>query len=50
LIQQATTTLNLLCQSSINPYLSAKAQLDGNFAKTSLTPPGTRILIHEKID
>jgi hypothetical protein len=49
LIPQATTTLNLLRQSHINPRLSAEAQLNGafDFNKTPLAPPGTRV-VHEK--
>ena len=49
LIEQATTTLNLLRPSRINPRLSAEAQLNGAFDynKTPLAPPGTRVLIHE---
>jgi hypothetical protein len=49
LIPQATTTLNLLRASCINPRLSAEAQLNGafNFNRTPLAPPGTRVLIHE---
>jgi hypothetical protein len=50
LILQATTTLNLLCQSHIIPRLSAEAQLNGafDFNTTSLALPGTRVVIHEK--
>ena len=50
LIPQATTTLNLLRQSRINPRLSAEAQLNGafDFNKNPFAPPGTRILIHEQ--
>jgi hypothetical protein len=41
LIPQATTTLNLLRQSHINPRLSAEAQLNGafDFNTTPLAPP-----------
>ncbi len=50
LIPQATTTLNLLRQSHINPRLSAEAQLNGafDFNTTPLAPPGTRVVVHEK--
>jgi hypothetical protein len=50
LIEQATTTLNLLRPSRINPRLSAEAQLNGafDFNRTPLAPPGTKVLIHEK--
>jgi hypothetical protein len=50
LIDQATTTLNLLRPSRINPRLSAEAQLNGAFDynKTPFAPPGTQVLVHEK--
>jgi hypothetical protein len=50
LIPQCTLTLNLLCQSRINPRLSAQAQLNGSFDfnKMPLAPPGTRVIIHEQ--
>jgi hypothetical protein len=50
LIDQASTTLNLLRQSWINPPLSAEAQLNGAFDynKTPFAPPSTRVVIHEK--
>ena len=49
LIPQATTTLNLLRPSRINPRLSAEAQLNGafDFNRSPLAPPGTRVLVHE---
>ena len=49
LIPQATTTLNLLRPSRINPLLSAEALLNGAFDynKTPLAPPGTKVLVHE---
>ena len=52
LIDQATTTLNLLRPSRINPRLSAEAQLNGAFDynATPFAPPGSRILVHEKVD
>jgi hypothetical protein len=50
LLDQATTTLNLLRASRINPKLSAEAQLNSAFDynATPLAPPGTKVLIHEK--
>jgi hypothetical protein len=52
LIDQASTTLNLLRQSRINPRLSAKAQLNGAFHynKTPFATPGTRFVVHETPD
>jgi hypothetical protein len=52
LIPHTVITLNLLRQSGINPKLSAHAQLNGLFDKnkTPLTPPGTKVIIHEKPD
>jgi hypothetical protein len=49
LIHQATTTLNLLRPSRINPKLSAEAQLNGAFDynRTPLAPPGTKVLVYE---
>ena len=49
LIPQATTTLNLLRPSCINPHVSAEAILNGAFDydKTPLAPPGTRVVVHE---
>ena len=49
LIEQATTTLNLLRPARINPRLSAYAQLNGAFDynRTPLAPPGIKVLIHE---
>jgi hypothetical protein len=51
LIDQATTTLNLMRPSCINPRLSAEAQLNGAFDynHTPFAPPGTRVLVHEKV-
>jgi len=50
LIPQSVLTLNLLRPSQINPNLSAHAQLHGDFDfnATSLAPPGTEVLIHER--
>jgi hypothetical protein len=52
LIPQAVLTVNLLQQSCINPKLSAHAQLNGPFDynATTLAPPGTRVIIHDKPD
>jgi hypothetical protein len=52
LIPQAVITLNLLRQSQLNPKLSAHAQLNGlfDYNKTPLSPPGTKVIIHEKTD
>jgi hypothetical protein len=50
LLFQATTTLNLLRQSRLNPRLSAEAQLNGpfDFNRTPMAPPGTRFIVHSK--
>ena len=52
LLKQATTTLNLLRQSRINPRLSAEAQLNGAFDynATPLAPPGTKVVVYENPD
>ena len=49
LLPQARLTLNLLHPYRINPCLSAKAQLNGDFdfIKTPLAPPSTKALIFE---
>jgi hypothetical protein len=49
LLPQATTTLNLLRTSRLNPRLSSEAHLNGtfHFNRTPLTPLGTRIIVHE---
>ena len=49
LVAQATTTLNILRKSNINPRLSAKAQLNGAFDYnvTPLATPGCRVGIYE---
>jgi hypothetical protein len=49
LIPQATTTLNLLRQSRMNPRLSDEAQHNGafDFNKSPMAPPGTRVVVHE---
>ena len=51
LIPQAELTLNLLCSSQLKPKLSAHAFLHGNynFNRTPLAPPGTRVVIHTKL-
>ena len=45
----ATTTLNLMRPSRMNPKLPAEATLNGAFDynKTPLAPPSTKILVHE---
>ena len=50
LLDQTIITLNLLRTSTINPKLSAYAQLHGtfDFAATPLGPPGTKVIVHEK--
>ena len=49
LVDHATTTLNLLRPSKLNPKLSAYAQLFGTFDynKTPLAPPGCRALAYD---
>jgi hypothetical protein len=49
LLSQATTTLNLLRDSRLNPRLSSKVQLNGAFDynRTPLAPPGTKVIVHE---
>lgn len=50
LLNQAELTLNLLRAARVNPALSAWAYLIGqfDFAKTSLAPPGTELVSHDK--
>ena len=50
LIDQAVITLNLMRTSTINPKLSAYAQIHGSFDfnVAPLGPPGTKVVIHEK--
>jgi restriction endonuclease len=52
LISQAVLTLNLLRKSRKNPKLLAHAQLQGQFDynATPLSPPGTKVTIHENPD
>ena len=49
LVKQATTTLNLLRKSNINPRLSAEAQLNGvfDFNSTPLALSGCKVVIYE---
>jgi hypothetical protein len=49
-LSQATITLNMLRQSSINPMVSAYSQLYGHydFNQAQMAPPGTRGVAHEK--
>jgi hypothetical protein len=50
MLPQCLITLNLLHRSRIKPQLSAQAHINGafDFNRTSLAPPGTKVLIHEK--
>jgi hypothetical protein len=50
LLPQTELTLNLLCQSTINPQISAWNFFQGpfDFNKTPLGPVGCRVLIHAK--
>ena len=50
LLPQAELTLSLLCQSTINPKISAWEFFNGpfDFNKTPLGPVGCRVLIHAK--
>ena len=49
LLPQATTTLNLLRSSRLNPRLSAEEHLNGtfDFNRTPLAPLGTKVILHE---
>ena len=49
LLPHATTTLNLLRPSCLNPKVSAEAILNGafNYDRTPLAPPGTRVIVHK---
>jgi hypothetical protein len=49
LMDEASTTLNLLRQARINPRLSAEVQPNRAFDynKTPFAPPGTRVVVHE---
>ena len=48
-LPQATAIINLRQPLCINPRISAKTILNGefNYNKTPLTPPGTKVIIHE---
>jgi hypothetical protein len=50
LLRQCLLTLKLLRRSRINPQLSAQAQINGafDFNRTPLSPPRTKVLIHDK--
>eukprot|EP00957_Ditylum_brightwellii_P011191 847495-Ditylum_brightwellii.AAC.1 len=50
LIPQANLTINLLCNSRVNPALSAHTYTFGNFDfnKTPLAPPGSKVTVHQK--
>ena len=50
LLPQTELSLNLLCQSTISPLLSAWEAFNGpfNFDATPLGPMGCRVLIHNK--
>ena len=52
LLEQAELTLNLLCNSQVNPNLAAHAYIAGvhDFNKTPLAPPGTKGIVHSKPD
>jgi len=49
LIKQCEMTLNMLCQSRINPKLSTYSQLFGifDYNQTPLAPLGTKAFVHE---
>jgi hypothetical protein len=48
ILPQATTTLNLLRKSRLNPRLSSEAHLNGTYDlnRTPLAPLGTRVIVH----
>ena len=50
LLPQDIVTLNLLIQSCINLFLSAHAQLHGefNYNSTPFAPPSTKVIVHTK--
>jgi hypothetical protein len=50
LLPQAELTINLLCQATANPKISAWEYFNGpfDFNKTPLAPMGCRVLIHAK--
>ena len=49
LLPIATTTLNLLSLSRVNPKLSVEEFLNGvfDYNKTSILPPGCKVLVHK---
>ena len=51
LLPQAELTLNHLLTARCNPNLSAHAYINGmhDFNKVPLAPPGTKVIIHQKI-
>ena len=51
LLEKADISLNLLRPSRLNPKFSAYSQLIGtfNYNITPMDPPGTRILLHDKL-
>ena len=50
LLDQSELTLNLVRSARSNPKLSAYAYIHGtfDFNKTPISPPGTRVLAHDK--
>ena len=52
LLPQAQMTLNMLRATRINPKLSSYTYLHGNFDfnATPIAPPGTKVIIHKKVD
>ena len=52
LLPQCEITLNLLRASRINPKVLAYNSIFGiyNFNKTPLAPPGTQVVVHEKVN
>ena len=50
LIPQAEVTINLLCQATLNPHISAWGYFNGpfDFNNTNLAPVGCKVLIHAK--
>ena len=52
LLEQAEITINLLRACRINPKISAHNAVFGafDFNKTPLAPPGTKVIVHKKLD
>ena len=52
LVDQTEETINMLRQYIINPHLSEYDALNGTFSfnKTTLAPPGTRVVIENKTE